>query len=94
MKKLVEREDFDCQITMYFRISGIAPPEWDSWVRPVLVFRPGGLDLGNVDMDLLSEWINHLTDMPMAPLTTNGTPRILSKGLKKSWAVNHPDLNL
>jgi hypothetical protein len=44
-------------------VSGFAPASWQSYVGPVLVFRPGGLDLSADDMDVINTFLDRLLDM-------------------------------
>jgi len=43
--------------------NGFAPWEWQSNVGPVLVFRPGGLDLSYDDMIAINSYFYHIIDM-------------------------------
>ena len=42
--------------------SGFAPPQWQSNVGPVLVYRPGGLNLGYHDMWAIHSFLSKLLD--------------------------------
>ena len=64
-RKLCEQSDYDCHLATWLMIepqSGFAPAQWQSWVGPVLIYRPGGLDFGNDDIDVLTEWVSTLLD--------------------------------
>ncbi|KAK3275625.1 hypothetical protein CYMTET_16256 [Cymbomonas tetramitiformis] len=66
LSALSERAHFDCQWATWLMIepvSGLAPPEWQSYVGPVLVFRPGGLDLSVADVDLIMDWLDWLLEL-------------------------------
>ena len=61
INRLVHQADYDCQHATWLMIepiSGLAPPRWQSFVGPVIVYRPGGQDLGLDDMDLLIEFVS------------------------------------
>jgi hypothetical protein len=43
-------------------VSGLAPPAWQSWVGPTIVYRPGGSNLNGGDLDILVEFFGSLLD--------------------------------
>ena len=63
--KLVHQAQYDNQWATFCMADpghGIAPMEWQSFVGPVLIFRPGGLNFNVDDMDIVSEYFCHLMD--------------------------------
>lgn len=63
--KLKTQDDFDNQWATWMMIdpaTGIAPPEWQSNVGPVVVWRERGHDVSFDDMTLLSRYISDLLD--------------------------------
>jgi hypothetical protein len=70
-RRLEEQRDYDNRWAtriMIDPVSGFAPPKWLSFVGPVLVYRPKGLDLSFHDMlvihDFLSDLMNYYGDGP------------------------------
>jgi hypothetical protein len=57
---LGERADYDNRFATFLMVapvSGFAPPEWQSYVGPVHVWRPGGEHLSIRDVDVLYDYI-------------------------------------
>lgn len=89
-RKLRERPDYDCQFATWLMIdpkSGFAPDKWQSWVGPVVVYRPGGLDFGSDDINVLTQWVSTLLDYYSEPgfdYTKWLTPKRFQK-FKEDW---------
>ena len=63
--RLSYQSDYDNHMATWLMIepsSGFAPPEWQSYVGPVLVYRPGGLDFSSDDNDVTNEFLGNLLD--------------------------------
>lgn len=63
---LNERVDYDNQWATFLMINpndGFAPMDWQSYVGPVLVYRPGGLDCNVDDMTVVNDYLNELLDV-------------------------------
>ena len=63
--RLREREDYDNQWATWMMIdprSGFAPPEWQSYVGPVLVYRPGGFEYSYDDVNVTNDFVSALFD--------------------------------
>mmetsp|Transcript_18677 Transcript_18677/g.63297 ORF Transcript_18677/g.63297 Transcript_18677/m.63297 type:complete len:246 (+) Transcript_18677:2-739(+) len=63
---LRDRASYDNQWATWFMIKrsdGFAPPEWQSFVGPVYLFRPGGLDLSIDDLSAMNMFVSQLLDM-------------------------------
>lgn len=66
VNSLFDRSDYDNHMATWLMIepsSGFAPPEWQSYVGPVLVYRPGGLDFSSDDNNVTNEFLGALLDM-------------------------------
>mmetsp|Transcript_65972 Transcript_65972/g.136604 ORF Transcript_65972/g.136604 Transcript_65972/m.136604 type:complete len:257 (-) Transcript_65972:214-984(-) len=64
--KLSDRAEFDNQWATYMLIdprSGFAPDEWQSFVGPVVVWRPEG-DVSSDDVSLLNDFVSDLLNGP------------------------------
>jgi hypothetical protein len=63
--KLAERSHYDNQWTTWFMIdveSGFAPAEWQAYIGPTLLYRPGGADFTPYDCALLNDAMSTLLD--------------------------------
>ena len=64
-RRLQEPVDYDNQWATWLMIepmSGLAPPKWQSYVGPVLVYRPNALDLSVDDMVVIHDFLYELMD--------------------------------
>lgn len=65
-RRLGDQGDYDNVWATWLMIdprSGLAPPEWQSYVGPVYVYRPSGsADLSADDMDVTNEFLSALLD--------------------------------
>lgn len=62
---LRERYHYDNQWATYMMIdpiSGFAPPEWQSYVGSVLIYRPGGKHCGGDDVGVVNHFLNDILD--------------------------------
>lgn len=92
---LRERVDYDNQWATFFMIdpvTGFAPPKWQSFIGPVLVYRPEGMHLSMDDICVLNDVIYRLLDKygdgDVVP-SRDITPRRVQVQ-KKEWLLNHP----
>ena len=63
--RLVERADYDNQWATLFMIdlvTGFAPPEWQSKVGPMIMYRPDATDLTTADVACMNDFVNVLLD--------------------------------
>ena len=63
--KLTHQAEYDNQWATWCMIDtvyGMAPMEWQKGVGPVLIYRPGGLNFNDSDMDIVGDYLGHLLD--------------------------------
>jgi hypothetical protein len=63
--KLTHQAEYDNQWATWCMadpVHGIAPMEWQNGVGPVLIYRPGGLNFNDFDMDIVGDYLGHLQD--------------------------------
>ena len=63
--KLTHQAEYDNQWATWCMIDtvyGMAPMEWQTGVGPVLIYRPGGLNFNDSDMDIVGDYLGHLLD--------------------------------
>lgn len=62
LHELVDKNNQRATYIMVEPHNGIAPWEWMDDVGPVVVYRPGGLDFGHVDMNAILNFLRELLD--------------------------------